>query len=334
MPKKSIVYERLGGRRIPLYAEVGKYFTPDGSFNEDAFKEKMRKSLNAMKKEKNFAEKAGAWISTYLVEILNYLEEKKLDDASVNLFRAAVEESARFGIDEISLPPDHLQRILTRSSIVHDPVDTGKDTQEKKKRKIFEAALQVFAREGYHQATMEKIAELSGVGKGSLYRYFKSKEDLLDELLIYKYDEIVQRVNQILSKDNNILRQIQEAVEFWVTFIYKNHILYTLIQSEAQVGSGKRILFFDYLVSHLPMIKERVVALNLEKKLKTTGFYTVFYGILGFIDGVVQKWFRCGMEYDLRDEIPVILEVLFNGFVGERNTRKTFFIPPEETSSS
>ena len=52
--------------------------------------------------------------------------------------------------------------------------------------------------------------------------------------------------------------------------------------------------------------------------------------ILGFIDGVVHKWFRRGMDYPLSDETPVILEVLFNGFVGEKTTSRLFFEPGED----
>lgn len=120
-------------------------------------------------------------------------------------------------------------------------------------------------------------------------------------------------------------------IEFWVGFIEDNPELYRLIQSEAIFQrSSEKIMFYDYMISHLPMFKERIVALNREKKLKTTSFYTTFYGILGFIDGVAQKWFRCQREYPLKDEIPVILEVLFNGFVGEQVTRRHFFSPAED----
>lgn len=337
MAKKNIIFEKSGGRRIPLYAEVGKYFFPDGSFDEDQFRRSLRTLLELLKEqteERDFSRVAGEWLSSYLVEIIDYLDEKGMPDASFKLLKAAVEESADMGIKEISLPPFHLENVLSGVSVVPVNKEVKKDSLEKKKSQIFEAALQVFAKDGYHKATIDKVAALSGVGKGSIYRYFKSKEDLFEQLLINKYREIVERVSEIFSRENNILKQIQEAVEFWVTFIAENHVVYSLIQSEALMKrSGRSDMFFDYLISHLPLIKERIVALNREKKLKTTSFYTVFYGILGFIDGVIQKWFRCGMDYDLRDEIPVILEVLFNGFVGENTTKGAFFIPPESEKS-
>ncbi len=44
-------------------------------------------------------------------------------------------------------------------------------------------------------------------------------------------------------------------------------------------------------------------------------YFTVFYGIIGFLNGVIQKWLVDGTEGSLLDEIDTIKEVLFYGFV-------------------
>lgn len=55
--------------------------------------------------------------------------------------------------------------------------------KEKAKSRIVEAALEVFTKKGYHETTMDDIAERLGVSKGALYLYFKSKEDLYRAIL-------------------------------------------------------------------------------------------------------------------------------------------------------
>jgi len=50
--------------------------------------------------------------------------------------------------------------------------------KNKKRREILDAAMRVFAREGYHRAKMEAVADEAGIGKGTVYEYFKSKTDL------------------------------------------------------------------------------------------------------------------------------------------------------------
>jgi AcrR family transcriptional regulator len=331
--KRDDPIEKSGGRRLSLYAEVGKYFSPDGSLNENAFRQSISESLEHIKIDRadDFEVAAGEWLSSYLKEIIDYLQEKGLFNSSLLIFKAAVEESCKYGIKQVFLSTEYLGRILSSNEPSQNYKHLKKTGGDEKRSVIFKAALKVFSEEGYHNATMDKIAEYSGVGKGTVYRYFSSKEVLINQLLMEKFQQIVDRFSNIYTDENDILMQIREMIEFWIEFISENRDLYRLIQSEAMIqGTENRVLFYEYLISHLPMLKERIVALNKERKLKTTNFYTVFYGLLGFIDGVVHKWFRCGMDYELKEEIPVILEVLFNGFVGETTTKERFFIPPEE----
>jgi len=52
------------------------------------------------------------------------------------------------------------------------------------RQKILDAALEVFAKQGYHSATVDAIAKTAGISKGLMYNYFKSKEDVLQELML------------------------------------------------------------------------------------------------------------------------------------------------------
>lgn len=52
------------------------------------------------------------------------------------------------------------------------------------RQKIMDAALEVFAKQGYHSATVDAITKTAGISKGLMYNYFKSKEDVLQELML------------------------------------------------------------------------------------------------------------------------------------------------------
>jgi len=260
----------------------------------------------------------------YLSDILEYLNQKGMSKYQFEIFKTSIDESSKFGLKEIVMPTELLKNIFAVQSEFSSK-KKKKKSHDTMREVIFDAALQVFAEKGYHKSTIDEIASLSGIGKGTVYRHFKSKEELLKQLLAEKYEDIMERIGQIFSRDYDVLQQIREMIELWVSFIEENHVVYRLIQNDTIVQiAGENMLFYDYFIEHLPMFKERILALNKEDKLKTTSFYTVFYGILGFIDGVVQKWFRHGMNYSLKDEIPVIIEVLFNGFVGENKTGRNF----------
>ena len=52
-----------------------------------------------------------------------------------------------------------------------------------KREDIIKAAIKVFAKNGFHNAKISKIAEVANVAAGSVYLYFKSKEDILYQIL-------------------------------------------------------------------------------------------------------------------------------------------------------
>src|SRR5689334_3642043 len=58
----------------------------------------------------------------------------------------------------------------------------GRPLVDDKRRIILDAALRVFAAKGYHGTTVPEVADASGVGTGTLYRYFANKEALVNEV--------------------------------------------------------------------------------------------------------------------------------------------------------
>lgn len=331
MENKGTIKNKTQNERLIFYADMGKYFSPDGQFDENSFRMMLREILGNIKpgKDGTLNTTLSEWMSAYLADVIEYLLEKGLADATFRLVKAAIEEAEHYGLKNISIPAEQMKHLLEKVPPPPKKEERKKSSSDEMRRKIFEAAVEVFGSKGYHRATIDDIVALSGVGKGSVYRYFRSKEDLLSELLVDKYNEFVDIMNRLFSGDMDILQQIHELIKKWLEFIETNHVVYRLIQIEANAKnvSGAN-MFYDYVINHLPMLKERIISLNREKQLKTTNFYTVFYGILGFVDGVVQKWYRHNMSYPLRDELPIILEVIFNGFVGETKTGKHFYIPP------
>lgn len=68
---------------------------------------------------------------------------------------------------------------------------TARPAEPEKRAAILEAALELFVRHGFHGTTVPAIAEQAGVGAGTIYRYFESKESLVNEL----YREWKQKIS-------------------------------------------------------------------------------------------------------------------------------------------
>jgi len=89
------------------------------------------------------------------------------------------------------------------SSTKVDTVSLGKARHKYVRKKIaaIEAAARVFADRGFHGATTEDIAHAMGIQQGSLYYYFKSKEQALQEVCEYGFDNYVERMKKICAKE-------------------------------------------------------------------------------------------------------------------------------------
>lgn len=71
----------------------------------------------------------------------------------------------------------------------------GTSGREKEKRaRILSAAQEVFAEQGFEASRMEEVARRARVGKGTLYNYFDSKEDLLIQAVIASMEEVQERI--------------------------------------------------------------------------------------------------------------------------------------------
>jgi TetR/AcrR family fatty acid metabolism transcriptional regulator len=66
-----------------------------------------------------------------------------------------------------------------------------------KRRVILEAAVRVFARQGFHTCRVSDIADEAGVAYGLVYHYFSSKEEILDTLFLERWDVMLMAIAEV-----------------------------------------------------------------------------------------------------------------------------------------
>jgi AcrR family transcriptional regulator len=65
-----------------------------------------------------------------------------------------------------------------------------------KRRLILDAAVRVFARQGFHASRVSDIADEAGVAYGLVYHYFQSKDEVLDTLFLERWDVLLDAIRQ------------------------------------------------------------------------------------------------------------------------------------------
>ncbi len=231
---------------------------------------------------------------------------------ALKLIRAIEEIAANTGIPANRFYPALLEKILLEEPEATPTVAAKPSTKER----ILEAALEVFSLKGFHTATTDEIAERAGVGKGTLYRYFETKEKLFGELVRTRLEELEKKAGSIISGHDDVLTMISKYIRIYFEFFDRNQHLYRLvIQEQLDLGEHAPELYFKRVMRALPNLKRKVYEGSQQGILKDIDFQTVFFGTMGFVHGVIQKWLARDCSYSLVEELPSVLEVLFYGFV-------------------
>jgi AcrR family transcriptional regulator len=212
---------------------------------------------------------------------------------------------------------DFSELLLTRQfSKRYGQRDSARPQTSDTREKILAAALEVFSAKGFHGTTVDEIAERAELGKGTVYRHFHSKKGLFSELIRLKVAELEEAVQGAIDPQVDVLEIIETYLRIYFSFFDRNRDLYkVLIQEQSDFGAEVKALYIGNILKKVPLLKRKILLGAKNGHLKQMDFHTVFYGVMGFIDGVMQKWLASETDYSLVDEIPTVTETIFYGFV-------------------
>ncbi len=88
------------------------------------------------------------------------------------------------------------------------------DVSEQRKDQILDAASEVFAEKGVYQSTMDDIVKESGLSKGALYWYFKSKDDILISIFERMFHREFEQLKGITVSKGNATQQILSFTKY------------------------------------------------------------------------------------------------------------------------
>jgi AcrR family transcriptional regulator len=101
-----------------------------------------------------------------------------------------------------------------------------------KKDEILQAASRVFAEREFHEVLIDDIAALAGVGKGTVYRYFRTKEELYFETILQAFDDLYALLVRTSSKEVSATRRLERIARETLQFSWQRRHLFRLLQSD------------------------------------------------------------------------------------------------------
>jgi AcrR family transcriptional regulator len=106
-----------------------------------------------------------------------------------------------------------------------------------RKQQIIGAATNSFSLFGYKATTMEQIAKLANVGKGTIYTFYKNKEELFHEIISSLIHEMKVSVENVLHEDLSFYEKVDRALFTLLEFRTDHQLMIKLIQEEKEMGT-------------------------------------------------------------------------------------------------
>lgn len=184
-----------------------------------------------------------------------------------------------------------------------------------KYKKIVDAAVIVIAENGYHQAQVSKIAKEAGVADGTIYLYFKNKEDILVSVFREKMAIFVNNLSVILEKDLNTSEMLFKMIDNHFRVLHDDRHLAIVTQLELrQSGKKLRQRINEVLKEYLDLL-DRILVKGIDNGEldQTMDVRLARQMVFGTIDETITSWVMNDQKYDLMKLSPEVHRLIMNG---------------------
>jgi len=207
--------------------------------------------------------------------------------------------------------------------LIHNPralsfrrsVISKKAKPNDKYNRILDAAIKVFAEQGFFQSTVSQIAKEAGVADGTIYLYFKNKDDILVQFFSFKTKQVFTRFREEVDKADTTIDKLRKLIrrhleEFQrdrnmaVVYLTETHKSHRLVENQIKEMSK---MYLDIVAEIVEQGQEE----GLIRKDLYLGLVKRF--IIGAVDEVINTWIHSGGKYDLVSMSDPLVDLFMQG---------------------
>lgn len=184
-----------------------------------------------------------------------------------------------------------------------------------KYQRILDAAVEVIAERGYFKSPVSKIAKRAGVADGTVYLYFKSKDDVLRTAIDQTFEKFYKQISDAFVTIEGPRERLEYIALVHLESYQVNRSMAVLLQTEMR-QSASFIAEFSHrhLARYIQMVREVV------RRGQEDGIFrpdisdgVVAHCMFGSIDELLSSAMFTGRVYDAKDTAAQVMDVLLNG---------------------
>lgn len=180
---------------------------------------------------------------------------------------------------------------------------------------IIEAAVDVIAENGYHASQVSKIAKKAGVADGTIYLYFKNKEDILISVFKEKMGQFIEQIATATSGKENASEKLLTLVQMHFGQLAANHHLAIVTQLELRQSNITLRQEINRILKPYLVIIDGIVKEGMEENLFRSDINVslIRQMIFGTLDETVTNWVMNEEKYDLVALAPSVHQLITKG---------------------
>ncbi|RPF55426.1 TetR/AcrR family transcriptional regulator [Aquisalibacillus elongatus] len=189
-----------------------------------------------------------------------------------------------------------------------------KNTKPKYK-KIIDAAVEVIAENGYHSSQVSKIAKRAGVADGTIYLYFKNKEDILVSVFQEKMGQFIERIENQINDHETADKKLYSLIEMHFRQLAEDPHLAIVTQLELRQSKKELRLKINEVLKRYLALVDDILKEGMEEGVfhSHLNIKLVRQIIFGMLDEIVTNWVMKEQRYDLVDQAKEVHFVISNG---------------------
>jgi AcrR family transcriptional regulator len=186
------------------------------------------------------------------------------------------------------------------------------------RKEILLAAEKLFAAKGFFPTTMSEIAQKAEFGTGTLYKYFKSKEDLYFTLIDEKTAEINGPVKAELAKRMPAIERIEKILRIQFEFFERNRDFFRIYISERgrfewtvkdDLGKGIHEKMVAYIHLLVQVMKQGIK----DGSFRPNDPMDLAHALVGIVNSFVFEWLIAPRPYPLLSKVDTVLDIFLRG---------------------
>ncbi len=189
-----------------------------------------------------------------------------------------------------------------------------------KYHQIIDAAVIAIAENGYHQTQVSKIARQAGVADGTIYLYFKNKEDILISLFQEKVGTFAVKMKESIQIKAKAAEQLRMLVENHFTMLTEDPYLAVVTQLELRQSNKELRLKINEVLKEYLLLIDQILQGGIDdgEFRSNLNIRLARQMIFGTLDEMITTWVMNDQKYDLTASASDVVEMLLNGFSAEK----------------